>query len=147
MYCTVGPTLGKSWPSLVWVLWVFASLCACREDPALVVESAREALAAQDDEGFLELCTPNAAELLRQAELVQKRSGRLLRVLRDGRPTPMLLPKGEIGEVVESGHRAVVDVQQGERKTRVPLRLVHGQWKFDLLETEQLLDAIRPGAR
>jgi len=130
------------------ILLAVALLCgACRDDPASVVGAARDALAAQDDEGFLALCAPNAAALLREAALVQKRSGRLLKVLRDGRPTPMLLPKGEIGEVVESGHRAVVEVRQGDRKERVPLRLIRGQWKIDLMESEQLLLAMRPGPR
>lgn len=130
------------------MLLVTSLVCvACRDEPATVVSAARDALAAQDDEAFLALCAPNAAAFLREAEVVQKRSGRLLKVLRDGRPTPMLLPKGEIGEVVEAGHRALVEVRQGERKERVPLRLIRGKWKIDLIETEQLLTAMQPSAR
>lgn len=129
-------------------LLAVALLCsACRDDPATVVSAARDALAAQDDEAFLDLCAPNAAALLREASLVQKRSGRLLKVLRDGKPTPMLMPKGEIGEVVEAGQRALVEIRQGDRKERVPLRLIRGKWKIDLMETEQLLLAMRPGPR
>lgn len=135
------------WRRLAALLALALGCAACRDDPATVVGAARDALAAQDDEAFLELCEPRAAAFLREASAVQKRSGRLLKVLRDGRPTPSLLPKGEIGEVVEAGHRALVVVRQGERKEQVPLRLIRGKWRLDLLETEQLLAAMRPGPR
>lgn len=126
------------------LLLLSALAAGCREEPAAVVESARSALKSGDDEAFLALCEPSAADLLRRGELVQKRSGRVFKVLRDGKPTTTLLPKGDVGEVVESGQRAVVELRKGDRKELVPLRLVRGQWRIDLLEMDSFLQAMQP---
>jgi hypothetical protein len=131
----------------VWGLLTVASLLAgCRDEPSVVVDAARAALEARDEDAFLALCEPRAADLIRRGELVQKRSGRMFKVLRDGKPTTALLPKGDLGETVESGHRAVVEVKKGDLVQRVPLRLVRGQWKVDLMEMDLFLDAMQPRA-
>ncbi len=87
-------------------LLVASLFAGCRDEPAVVVDAARAALEARDEEAFLALCEPRAADLLRRGELVQKRSGRVFKVLRDGKPTTALLPKGDLGETVQWGHRA-----------------------------------------
>lgn len=119
-------------------------LPACREDPAQVLVDARNALVAKDDAAFLALCEPRAAELLTAAPKVVAQSGRVFKVLREGRPTARLLPNGEVLAVEENGHRAVVVTASKKPGGRVPMRLVDGQWRIDLLEMPQFADAIRP---
>ena len=98
-----------------------------------MVEAARIALSTQDDDAFLALCEPKTAALLRNGTKVQKESGRVWKLLRDGRPSPALLPKGDIAEVIESGPVAMVEVRLANTTSRVPLRLVRGQWRLDLI--------------
>ncbi len=112
-----------------------------------MVEAARIALSTQDDDAFLALCEPKTAALLRNGTKVQKESGRVWKLLRDGRPSPALLPKGDIAEVIESGPVAMVEVRLANTTSRVPLRLVRGQWRLDLIESDTLLAAIRPVPR
>lgn len=128
------------------LLLLAATAAACRDEPEVVVQDARDALAANDVDGFLALCEPRLAAFLREAEQVQRQSGRALKVLRDGRPRSTLLPKGEIGDTEEAGKRAVVVVRLGDVQEKVPLRLVRGRWKLDLMETERFLDQMKPTA-
>lgn len=122
----------------------FFLLVACRDDPATVLQKARNALAAKDDAAFIALCEPHAAELLKRAPEVVAQSGRVYKVLRDGRPTAHLLPDGEVLEVTEMGHRAVVLTKSAKTANRVPMRLVDGQWRIDLVEMPQFAEATRP---
>lgn len=119
-------------------------LTACRESPADVVQHARDALAAKDDAAFAALCEPRAAALLQAGPVAVAQSGRVFKVFRDGRPTQRLLPDGEIASVDENGHRAIVVVRSKKPGGRVPLRLVDGAWRIDLLEMPQFADAVRP---
>ncbi len=126
------------------VVAIVLLLSACRADPADVLGAARRALASRDDAAFLALCEPRAAELLTAASNVVAQSGHVFKVLRDGRPTPRLLPDGEVLTVEENGHRAIVVTRSRKPGGRVPMRLVEGQWRIDLLEMPQFADAIRP---
>jgi hypothetical protein len=119
-------------------------LSACRDEPADVLDQARAALAAKDDGAFLALCEPHAAAILTAAPGVVNQSGRVYKVLRDGRPTARLLPDGEVVSVEENGHRAIVVTRSKKPASRVPMRLVEGQWRIDLLEMPQFADAISP---
>ena len=127
-----------------WILLLTVFLTACRDDPATVLDQARVALAAKDDAAFLALCEPRAAALLTAAPTVVAQSGRVFRVLRDGRPSARLLPDGEVDSVVENGHRAIVQTRSKKPASRVPMRLVQGQWRIDLLEMPQFAEAIQP---
>ena len=118
-------------------------LCQCRDAPDVVLTEARQALVQKDTEAFLLLLEPKAAALLRAAPQVVSRSGSVYKVLRDGKPTGVLLPKGEVVDVVETGHRAVV-VVKGTEKAQVPMRLCDGQWRIDLLEMDTFYRALRP---
>lgn len=119
-------------------------LVGCRDAPDVVLTEARQALAQRDTETFLDLLEPRAAALLRAAPQVVSRSGSVYKVLREGKPTASLLPKGEIADVVETGHRAVVVLKAGGTKAQVPMRLCQGQWRIDLLEMDTFYRALRP---
>ena len=119
-------------------------LTACRDDTAEVLTQARNALATKDDAAFLALCEPQAAQLLAAVPQVVTQSGRVFKVLREGRPTSRLLPDGEIASVEENGHRAIVVTRSRKAGGRVPMRLIAGQWRIDLLEMPQFAAAIRP---
>jgi outer membrane murein-binding lipoprotein Lpp len=119
-------------------------LAGCRDSPEDVIAQARQTLAAKDDAGFLTLLEPKSAAFLQAAPDVVNKSGKVYRVLRDGRPTTALLPKGEAVEVVEQGTLAVVMFKQGQETARVPLRLIEGQWRIDLLESDLFLQALQP---
>lgn len=127
-------------------LLLLAVLCAgCRDDPAVVFAEARQALQSRDEPAFLRLLEPRSAALLRASDKVIAKSGRAWKVLRDGRPSPALLPKGDIvGEPIENGREAVVMVHQGVVQRRVPMRLVQGQWRIDLLEMDTFYQLVRP---
>ena len=127
---------------LFWTLLLL--LTACREDPAVVVVHAREALAAHDDAAFIALCEPQAAALLRAVPRVERQSGHLWHVWREGRPTSRLLPDGDLVDVRTDGQRAVVTVQTKKPDGQVPLRLVDGRWRLDLLTMPQFRQAVRP---
>jgi hypothetical protein len=119
-------------------------LSACRDDPAQVLDQARNTLAAKDDAAFIALCEPRAAELLTAAPQVVSQSGRVFKVLRDGRPTARLLPDGEVVSVAENKNRALVVTRSSKPASRVPMRLVAGEWRIDLLEMPQFTAAVQP---
>lgn len=119
-------------------------LVGCRDAPDVVLAEARNALTAKDDEAFLRLVEPGAKKLLQAAPQVVTRSGKTFKVLEAGRPTPALLPAGEIVGVTENGKRAVVELKRGGGKARVPMVLVSGQWRIDLLEMDTFWNAARP---
>jgi hypothetical protein len=131
--------------ALVVAAVLFASgLCACRDAPDVVFDSARAALADRDPDAFLALCEPGARALIERGEVVNKRSARIFKVLADGKPTAALLPKGDVSEVIESGHRAVVKIKRGDAVSIVPMRLVRGHWKIDLMEMDAFYEALEP---
>ena len=128
------------------LLLTLTALVGCRDAPEVVYGNARLALQARDDAGFLDLLEPRSRALLESAPDVVSQSGRAFRVLRDGKPSPALLPKGEVKEAVERGRRAEVVVVQGNRKVAVPMRLVEGQWRIDLLDMDAFYANLRPAA-
>jgi|GEM_PF-2735767 len=128
----------------VLALLLSAALGGCREEPTIVFTSARDALAAQDVEGFLDLLTPQARDFLSRADKVSKASGRAFKILRDAKPTKRLLPAGDVTDVVEDGRRCVLVIKKGRNKNQVPMRLVRGQWRIDLLEMDSFMEAIKP---
>ena len=117
---------------------------ACRDDPAVVLDQARTALATRDEAAFIALCDPKSAELLRAAPEVVRQSGRKWQLFHEGRPTPRLLPEGEVVDVVEQGQRAVVTLRTKKPNGQVPMRLVDGEWRLDLLTMPQFTDAVTP---
>lgn len=119
-------------------------LSACRDDPVAVLEQARSALAAKDEAGFAALCEPKAAALVAAVPGVVTQSGKTWKVWKDGRPSSHLLPDGDVVEVVEQGHRAVVVTRGKKLGGQVPMRLVGGQWRIELLEMPQFAEAVRP---
>lgn len=123
---------------------VIVAFGACRDEPNVVIDSAREALKQKDFEGFERLLTPRSADLLRRADEVGKRSGRAFKVLRAGRPTTSILPKGELGEPIIDGNLCTVLAKKGNERVPVILRLVRGQWRIDLLEMQTLLTEMTP---
>jgi hypothetical protein len=128
-------------------LGVFAVglLWGCRDDPRAVLGDARQALKNRDEAAFLALLEPRSRALLEDAARVGKRSGQTWKVLNDSLISAGLLPKGEVvGEPVDNGQQAVVMVNQGSVTRRVPLRLVQGQWRIDLLETDTFWAMARP---
>ncbi len=125
-------------------LALLVALAGCRDDPKVVFEGARDTLAAKDVAGFLKLLTPPARDFLARADHVSKKSGRVFKVLRDGKPTKRLLPKGDVVDVVENGRKCVVVVKKGSKTSQVPMRLVRGQWRIDLLEMDSFLAAMTP---
>ena len=125
-------------------LTLLCAVAGCRDAPEVVFESARAALSEGDEVAFLALCEPTSRDLITRGERVAKRSSRIFRVLADGHPTAALLPKGDVSETLESGHRAVVKVKFGGSVSNLPLRLVRGHWKLDLLEMHLFVDAMRP---
>jgi hypothetical protein len=127
------------------LLLLTIALAGCRDAPEIVLAEARQALQARDEPAFVSLVEPRAAELLARSNDVVAKSGHTWKVLRDGRPAPTMLPKGEVSTVVENGKRAVVIVQQGTQQGQVPMRLVQGQWKIDLLEMDTFYQLVRPG--
>ena len=121
------------------------ALWGCRDEPRVVLTNARQALQNKDEATFLGLLEPRSRALLEDAARVGKTSGHNWKVLHENLNSPLLLPKGEVvGEPVESGKMAVVMVNQGAVTRRVPMRLVQGQWRIDLLESESLWALARP---
>lgn len=107
-------------------------LCAaCREAPEAIYEQARDALAAEDVEGFASLLVPNAAQVVRRAPAVQASSRKRFSAL-GGKLSPRLLPPGDIEERRVAGARCVLTVVDGDDEVDVPLLLVDGRWRIDL---------------
>jgi hypothetical protein len=122
---------------------VFACV-GCRDAPEVVFAEAKLALQQRDEAGFVALLEPGAQAFLAAATDVVGKSGRVFRVLKDGKPSPALLPKGEVKDVIERGKRAEVIVVQGSQKAIVPLRLIDGQWRIDLLEMTSFQATVKP---
>jgi len=121
-----------------------ASTAGCREEPQVVIEAARDALKQKDNDTFLALLTPRSADFLRNAEQVGKKSGRAFKVLRSGRPTKSLLPKGALEEPVIDGQLCTVMAKKGSARQPVIMRLVRGKWRIDLLEMSELQSEMAP---
>ncbi len=135
------PRPGRTWRIPLAAL-IAAALCAplsgCRDQPRVVIESARDALKQKDADTFLALLTPRSADFLRQADKVGKKSARAFKVLRAGRPSPTLLPKGDLEEPAIDGQLCTVMAKKGTLRQPVIMRLIRGQWRIDLLEMSQL---------
>jgi hypothetical protein len=142
------PTLARTLrTSLVGAGIAAAFACVgCRDAPEVVFSEAKLALQQHDEAGFMALVEPGAHAFLTAATDVVGKSGRVFRVLKDGKPSPALLPKGEVKDVIERGNRAEVIVVQGSQKAIVPMRLVEGQWRIDLLEMTSFQAAVKPQA-
>jgi len=108
-------------------------LASCRPPPAEVVVEARSALASGKMTALLPWLAADARALLAAEPKIASASGKLWRVLPDGRLPATLLPAGEVVRTVELGQRAVVTIQRGRTTADVPLRLERGQWRLDLL--------------
>ncbi|MBM4345466.1 MAG: hypothetical protein FJ100_19005 [Deltaproteobacteria bacterium] len=126
-----------------------ASLAACRDPPELVLQNARDALADlgkiacsnQDQlpdaiENFAQYVEPRAAGLLRTAPSVEKKSTDQFTVFVTCKPPPGVLPDGEVAKVEQADKRSVVRIKKkkGKGEVEVPMVLVDGHWKLDLLE-------------
>ncbi len=128
---------------------VALSLAACRDPPEIVLQSARDALADlgkiacsnQDQlpdaiENFAQYVEPRAAGLLRTAPQVEKKSTGQFTVFVTCKPPPTVLPDGEVVKVELGEKRSVVRLKKkkGKGEFEVPMVLVEGHWKLDLLE-------------
>ncbi len=125
------------------------TMAACRDPPELVLQNARDALADlgkiacsnQDQlpdaiENFAQYVEPRAAGLLRTAPSVEKKSTGQFTVFVTCKPPPAVLPDGEVVKVDMGEKRSVVRLKKkkGKGEVEVPLVLVDGRWKLDLLE-------------
>ena len=135
--------LPTPWSAMI-VVAALAVVGGCRDEPNVVIEAARDALKQKDSDTFLQLLTPRSAELLRRADQVNRRSGKNFKVLRSGRPTPALMPKGDLLEPVIDGKLCTVMAKKGTARVPVILRLVRGQWRIDLLEMQTLQTELSP---
>ncbi|MBP47372.1 MAG: hypothetical protein CMH53_05495 [Myxococcales bacterium] len=124
----------------------------CRADPAEVLDQARDALSSRDTDGFLALLDPASRDFLLESQKVTKASSRTLEILGSKGFSKELLPAGDITEdpedgdhcVVLSGKLCLVEVRKGRKKTRVPMRLIRGQWRIALLEMNSFLKLVSP---
>lgn len=135
--------LPTPWLAVI-VVATLALVGGCRDEPTLVIEAARDALKQKDHDAFLQLLTPKSADLLRQGDLVHRKSSKNFKVLRSGHPTPAVLPKGELLEPIIDGQLCTVMAQKGTAKVPVILRLVRGQWRIDLLEMQSMQTELSP---
>ena len=136
------------------LLWgaLLALSFGCRADPADVVTQARDALETRDPDTFLALVDPPSRAFLLEAQKVSKASSRTLEILGAKGFSKELLPAGDLVEdpedgdycVVQSGKLCLVEVRKGRKATRVPLRLVRGQWRIALLEMDSFLKMVSP---
>ncbi|MBM4345520.1 MAG: hypothetical protein FJ100_19280 [Deltaproteobacteria bacterium] len=126
-----------------------AVLSSCRDSPELVLQNARDALADlgkvacsnQDQlpeaiENLAQYVEPRAAGLLRTAPAVEKKSTGQFTVFATCKPPPNVLPDGDVVRVELGEKRSVVRLKKrkGKGEVEVPMVLVDGHWKLDLLE-------------
>ncbi len=128
------------------------ALTGCRDDPAVVLNAARDALTSKSPDEFLALVDPQSRAFLTRSQHVVKVSAQTFEVLGARGFAPDLLPSGDIVEDPEDGdhcmvlnhHLCLVEVRKGTRVARVPMRLVRGQWRVALLEMDGFLDHVLP---
>lgn len=136
-----------------------ALLSGCRDSPELVLINARDALAELNktscgnkerlSDALAELAKyvePRAAGLITAAPEVEKTSSGQFKVFVTCKPPPSVLPVGEIIKVEESSDTtAVVKVKGKSAKSQVdvPMVLVQGRWRIDLLEMDSFAQAIK----
>ena len=123
---------------------VLVSLGGCRQEPDAVVDAARTALEDKNIDGFYELVTPRSVSLLQRGVEVAKRSGRVFKLLRSKTPNKAMLPTGTPEAVSIDGKVCTMLYKKGQRRHRVVLRLVRGQWRIDLVEMDLFIQAIGP---
>lgn len=131
----------------------------CRDSPELVLLNARDSLAEvnktacgnkerladalQDLSKYVE---PRAAALIRSAPDVEKTSSGQFKVFVTCKPPPSVLPQGEVAKVEQLSEVTVLLRLQGKAGKpgpEVPMVLVDGRWKIDLLEMDSFLQAIK----
>lgn len=97
-----------------------------------MVAAVREAAADGKPDKLLPWLAEDARAVLGAEPAIRAASGKLWKVLPEGKLPPQLLPQGELVETTERGERAVVIVQRGKQRSMVPLVLEQGQWRIDL---------------
>jgi hypothetical protein len=153
------PNLIRSRRPVGWVIAALLLLAGCRDSPELVLLNARDALAEVNktscgnkdrlNDALAELAKfvePRAAGLINAAPEVEKTSSGQFKVFVTCKPPPSVLPAGEIVKVEEtSDTTAVVKVKGKSAKSQVdvPMVLVQGRWKIDLLEMDSFAQAIK----
>ncbi len=123
---------------------VLVCLGGCRDEPEAVVDAARTALEDKDIDGFYELLTPRSVALLRRGGEVSKRSAQVFKLLRSRVPNKAMMPTGSPEAMSIEGKVCTMLYKKGQRKHRVVLRLVRGQWRIDLVEMDAFIEAIGP---
>ncbi len=145
--------------SIALVIAMAAALAGCRDSPELVLLNARDSLAElnktacgnkerladalQDLSKYVE---PRAAALIRSAPDVEKSSSGQFKVFVTCKPPPSVLPPGEVVKVDQPSEiTAILKLQgkSGKPGAEVPMVLVDGRWKIDLLEMESFTQAIK----
>ncbi len=141
------------------VIAALVLLAGCRDSPELVLLNARDALAELNktscgnkdrlSDALADLAKyvePRAAGLITAAPEVEKNSSGQFKVFVTCKPPPSVLPAGEVVKVEEtSDTTAVVKVKGKSAKSQVdvPMVLVQGRWKIDLLEMESFAQALK----
>lgn len=130
------------------LLAVLSMLAACRDPPETVLQNARDSLAelnktacsakerlpeAIDD--FAKHVEPRAASIIRKAPEVGLRSAGQFGVFVTCKPPPGIIPDGDVVKVDAGDKRAIVRLKKktGKGENEVPMLLVDGHWKLDLL--------------
>lgn len=145
--------------SIALVIALAATLAGCRDSPELVLQNARDSLAEvnktacgnkerladalQDLSKYVE---PRAAALIRSAPDVEKTSSGQFKVFVTCKPPPSVLPQGEVAKIDQPSEvTAVLRLQgkAGKPGPEVPMVLIDGRWKIDLLEMDSFTQAIK----
>ena len=146
------------WPLVMLVCVGMLALAACRDPPELVLQNARESLADLNKTAcsakerlpeaiadFSRFVEPKAAKIIALAPEVEKRSTGQFTVFVTCKPPPTIIPDGDVIKVEIGEKRSVVRLKKksGKGEAEVPLVLVDGHWKLDLLEMESFAKAIQ----
>lgn len=145
--------------SIALVIALATGVTGCRDSPELVLQNARDSLAEvnktacgnkerlgdalQDLSKYIE---PRAAALIRSAPDVEKSSSGQFKVFVTCKPPPSVLPPGEVVKVEQPSEiTAFIKLQgkAGKPGPEVPMVLIDGRWKIDLLEMESFTQAIK----
>ena len=153
------PTSMPNFRTIALVIALSVAAAGCRDSPELVLQNARDSLAevnktacgnkerlADALQGFSKYVEPRAAALIRSAPDVEKTSSGQFKVFVTCKPPPSVLPAGEVQKIEQmSDIAALVRLQgkAGKPGADVPMVLVEGRWKIDLLEMESFIQAIK----
>lgn len=135
-----------------------AIMAGCREAPESVLQSARDSLADlnktscgdKDRLGdalaaFAQFAEPKSANIIKLAPEVAKRSSGQFNVFVTCKPPPTIIPPGEVSKIDSGDKRTVLILRKpgSKAEVEVPLVLVEGRWKLDLLEMPTFTKAIQ----